>query len=266
MGMQFLLRNGTSCLVDDQDADVTLFEWYLVGGKGSLGIYAGRRSIGNATTIYLHRLIAWRMGLLASLEPTKGLRGRWISSIDHIDGDKLNNQRSNLRLLTRAEQMTNLNDGLRSTNTSGYRGVSFIAKQGAWMAYANVAGKTKSLGTFPTPEQANEARKAWEAGTWVPPAPEQRLCACGCGEPVTSPGGSKPRAYVNANHAEAALRRRKWTAEHGDRPSEPQFCSCGCGDATPFNPRNGHPCMYVNRTHAQRAHRAKLKQQEEAAA
>lgn len=43
--------------------------------------------------------------------------------VDHIDKDPLNNQKFNLRVSTNADNQKNV--GKRSSNTSGFKGVSF---------------------------------------------------------------------------------------------------------------------------------------------
>jgi hypothetical protein len=45
--------------------------------------------------VYMHQLVAARMGLNLDLE------------VDHVDGDQLNNRRENLRNATRSEQRMN---------------------------------------------------------------------------------------------------------------------------------------------------------------
>jgi len=100
------------------------------------------------------------MGLVLTLEP-EIRRGRWSVSIDHNNGDKLDNRRANLRVLDRSAQMLNLADRLRSTNTSGYRGVNYCAKRRArhkWRAYAG--GRT--IGWYATVEDAVAARQRWD--------------------------------------------------------------------------------------------------------
>jgi len=101
------------------------------------------------------------MGLI---ETVNG-EGRSTLSVDHLNGDKLDNRRGNLRVRTRQQQMLNPNDSLRCTNTSGYRGVSFIRRgtlTRPWYASVMVDGKTKSLGMHATAELAAAARKAWD--------------------------------------------------------------------------------------------------------
>lgn len=75
--------------------------------------------------------------------------------IDHIDGVRSNNKWSNLRAASRSENMKNI--GGRKNNASGFRGVSFYARDGRWKAQAQIDGKKYFLGHFDTPQEASEA-------------------------------------------------------------------------------------------------------------
>ena len=116
--------------------------------------------------VYLHRWVAHRMGLIPSLEE-RTARGRRAVSIDHINGEKLDNRRSNLRVLDRPAQTRNLADKPRSTNRSGHRGVSFVKSRERfgkpWMAYVTVNYKTINLGWYATVDEAAAARQRWDA-------------------------------------------------------------------------------------------------------
>ena len=151
-------------VVSDEDADLAKRRWSLAGGKKGAGGKYLASSRGSRTTIYLHRVVATRMGLLT--EDGLAADGRSLPSVDHINGNKLDNRRENLRLLTRQQQMFNPNDRLRRTNRSGFRGVSFVAGRERfgkpWMAYVQVEGKSKNLGWYATAEEAAAARKAWD--------------------------------------------------------------------------------------------------------
>ena len=71
--------------------------------------------------------------------------------IDHINQNRLDNRKSNLRIVPRC--INAINVGLRSNNTSGFRGVG---KSGLrWQARVGVSGKIRVLGTFDTPEEAS---------------------------------------------------------------------------------------------------------------
>lgn len=82
--------------------------------------------------------------------------GEWPESdIDHINMDKSDNRIENLRLADRGQNMRNT--GLRSDNTSGYKGVSFYKPTGKWKAQIKIPhGKVKNLGYYPTAEDAAE--------------------------------------------------------------------------------------------------------------
>jgi len=66
--------------------------------------------------------------------------------VDHIDGNRLNNQRSNLRLATSSQNK--MNRGPRKDNTSGYKGVSWHKQNNKWSARIMANGKYLSLGLF----------------------------------------------------------------------------------------------------------------------
>lgn len=87
--------------------------------------------------------------------------GRWpIGEIDHINGNKGDNRITNLREVTR--QQNTFNVARRSTNTSGYKGVSWCSRRKMWSAYGFIAGVKKHLGRYHQLEAAVAARVAFE--------------------------------------------------------------------------------------------------------
>lgn len=80
--------------------------------------------------------------------------------VDHVNHDKLDNRRTNLRLVTDKDSATNL--GIRNNNTSGYIGVSKIKGTNKYRAYITKNGKQISLGWHNTIDEAIRARKEAE--------------------------------------------------------------------------------------------------------
>lgn len=80
--------------------------------------------------------------------------------IDHIDGDATNNRIDNLR---EASQLVNgKNLGVKSNNTSGIPGVSWMKSLGKWRAFINVNYRQINLGLHDDIESAAQARLAAE--------------------------------------------------------------------------------------------------------
>lgn len=75
--------------------------------------------------------------------------------IDHINGEKTDNRWSNLRAATRIQNMHNR--GIRSTNTSGFKGVTWSKSKSKWVAQIVSNGKFHFLGHFLTKEKAHSA-------------------------------------------------------------------------------------------------------------
>lgn len=72
--------------------------------------------------------------------------------VDHVDRNKLNNRRSNLRLATCAQNRANR--GVEGNNTSGFKGVCYHPRCNRWTAAIKFNGKRMHLGFYDTPEQA----------------------------------------------------------------------------------------------------------------
>lgn len=104
----------------------------------------------NYRMFYAHRVV-WAMQA-----------GAWPTyEIDHIDGDAGNNRFSNLRDVPHVLNLRN--QARRSTNTTGFTGVSPFRRDGTWSASITVDGKSIHLGYFATPQEASAARVAAEA-------------------------------------------------------------------------------------------------------
>lgn len=80
--------------------------------------------------------------------------------VDHINGDKYDNRRCNLRLATNSQNQ--MNKGLQKNNTSGHTGVQWVPKWNRWMARIIKDKKRIYLGAFKTKEEAIMARKVAE--------------------------------------------------------------------------------------------------------
>lgn len=80
--------------------------------------------------------------------------------VDHINGDKLDNRKSNLRITHRRNNPKNTS--LYSNNTSGHKGVGWHKGRSKWQASINVNKKSVYLGIYDNLDEAIEARKKAE--------------------------------------------------------------------------------------------------------
>lgn len=77
--------------------------------------------------------------------------------VDHINHNKLDNRKSNLRICT--HQQNDINKSKTSKNTSGIVGVGWVKSRNKWRAYIGLNNKFINLGYFNTKEAAIQARK-----------------------------------------------------------------------------------------------------------
>ena len=73
-------------------------------------------------------------------------------NVDHIDRNKHNNRKNNLRVAS--DKTNSRNRKMQVNNSTGYRGVSKSSKNDKYYARIGVNGNNKHLGTFDTPEKA----------------------------------------------------------------------------------------------------------------
>lgn len=129
------LTNGGVTIVDDEDFDnLTKFKWRCVNG------YAARcqNLQGVIVMFYVHREV---LNLPSHL------------MVDHANRDKLDNRKENLRATDSTHNAGN--KGMRSDNTTGFKGVSKIRNK--YRATIRKYGVWRLLGHFDTPEEAHAA-------------------------------------------------------------------------------------------------------------
>jgi hypothetical protein len=140
---EILLRNRQGhvvgvALVDSEDGHLVDLTWSL----HSAG-YAYR--LVDRHAVYMHRVVL-------GLERGNLLQG------DHINGNRLDNRRANLRVVTSQEQSQNI--CLRKDKqVSRYRGVFYDKRRKKWYGQVQLAGKKHSTGQFLSEDEAGEAVK-----------------------------------------------------------------------------------------------------------
>jgi len=107
------------------------------------GRYAVRKN-NSGKTIYMHREIMQTPENLVT---------------DHIDGDGLNNKRSNLRICTYRQNFRN--QKISKNNTTGIKGVVWNKQNKNWLARLTIDNKRIHLGSFKTKELAMQIRNKY---------------------------------------------------------------------------------------------------------
>lgn len=134
------LPKGFVVFIDAEDFDIVSgYNWYAAKMRRNWYAQADIKTMdGKRSTIKMHRVLL----------PT-------ATVVDHKDGCGLNNTRANIRAVSKLENSRNRR--IQSTNTSGFKGVSFSKSKGKWTAMISVKSHSKYLGTFDTPIDAAKA-------------------------------------------------------------------------------------------------------------
>ena len=116
-------------LIDDEDAYILdKHSWHLNHGY-----------LTNGSMIALHRMI---------MKPPKGM------VVDHINGNRLDNRKSNLRV---TDYSINSLNTTKSRGKTQYRGVHKLKHRNLFSARIQVKGKRICLGFYKTAEEASRA-------------------------------------------------------------------------------------------------------------
>ena len=135
---------GRVAFIDDEDhALISAYRWHVEERRCPNGRVAGPyastkvRQDGREVRIGMHALITG------------------FPMTDHRDGNGLNNQRSNLRPASKAQN--NYNQRPQAGTSSAYKGVSWHKRDSKWQAEIKVGGMRRFLGYFTSEEEAANA-------------------------------------------------------------------------------------------------------------
>lgn len=111
--------------------------------------YVRRRQGTDGRCIFLHREVA-------------GLRFGDERVVDHINRDRMDSRRENLRILDgQSQNMQNM--GSKPGSSSKYRGVSWRKSASKWYAYCRLNGKMVGLGLYDDEDEAGRVAAAFRA-------------------------------------------------------------------------------------------------------
>lgn len=139
---EIVLARGLVALIDAADIPIVKdCSWSIY--KASRTFYATTNFVKDRKRIKLHRLV---------LSAPDGF------SVDHINGDGLDNRRSNLRLCSNAENIRNQQKQKRKTS-SRFKGVTLYRgiRGSRWRGYIHYNSKKYRLGSFGTEIEAAQA-------------------------------------------------------------------------------------------------------------
>ena len=126
------LTRGKYAIVDDADYEwLNQWKWHSLKGNSTWYVSRSKRKGNKVKNYLMHREI---------------LRTPKEKVSDHINGDGLDNRRSNLRICTQAQNSMNKNS---SRNTSSkFKGVTFHKQTGKWQSQIETEGKMYYLGYY----------------------------------------------------------------------------------------------------------------------
>lgn len=133
-------RDGFS-IVGPDDAHLADTKWFKHNN--------GYVSSGGDSRKYLHRVV---VGARAGEE------------VDHINRNKFDNRRENLRIVSHSTNV--YNSGIRKDNSTGFRGVYVDSERGGFIARTYKGGEQYSLGRFDTAEEAAAAYDQKSVELW----------------------------------------------------------------------------------------------------
>ena len=129
------VADGRSFVIDEQDFPVIAKRSWHITAQGYVATDIDRK------LVKLHNML---------------LNPAGTELVDHINRNKLDNRRENLRKCTK--QQNCFNQSLRCTNSSGFKGVVFDKRRNVYYSRIMHNGITHHLGTFKTDDIVSAAK------------------------------------------------------------------------------------------------------------
>ncbi|MBW8038569.1 MAG: endonuclease [Planctomycetes bacterium] len=127
-------------IVDLEDLPkLSPIRWYASSDRTSYTVYAHTHDNKGQNNIYMHHFVLGVKGVI----------------VDHINGNGLDNRKSNLRICT--QKQNRRSSRKRKKFSSIYKGVHWYERTKKWEAQIGLDGKNKSLGYFKLEEDAAKA-------------------------------------------------------------------------------------------------------------
>lgn len=135
------LTKGKFAIVDEEDYQRLMeHNWHYSGEYAARSITRRKNGKRNSSNVWMHKVV---------INSPEGMQ------VDHINRNKLDNRKSNLRVCT--SHQNSINIGIRKDNNSGYKGVFFDSRSGKWVARIRHREKSIWIGTFDCVHQAGRA-------------------------------------------------------------------------------------------------------------
>lgn len=134
-------------VIDEADRSLIQERTWSIGGPGYVTSNGRKGKYGSVT---LHRFL---------MNPPKGF------VVDHINGNRLDNRRANLRIVR--QKLNAQNQRLSRLNSTGFIGVSFVQRRSdigsptPYRAYARIGTRQKHLGYYATAEEAAQVSRRY---------------------------------------------------------------------------------------------------------
>lgn len=130
MSKELVLSNGSITLVDDEDFEkASKYSWYF--HKGGYAARSGTKPK-DPHTIFLHHFVT-------------GTDYKYV--VDHINGNRLDNRKENLRVVTQQQNSFN-RPANKNKESSKYKGVHRSKEKNLWLAIIKLNRKPNHLGYF----------------------------------------------------------------------------------------------------------------------
>lgn len=131
------LTQGKFAIVDDEDFEwLSKYRWFCNKPRNVIFRHTPRNHYKRKDIIMSREILNFPKGL----------------QVDHINGNRFDNRRSNLRICNHAQN--NQNKRIQLNNTSGYKGVSWSKHAKKWLVRIKSDKKQKYLGYFKNKKEA----------------------------------------------------------------------------------------------------------------